>query len=72
VFQGFGIGGLDASQATVPAGGELSGQADGVLIDSATKQPGDSPDVHLQCFGPSDVHIVNSRIVAFPSTLQRQ
>jgi hypothetical protein len=72
IFQGAGIGGLDASQADVPIGGELKGQVDGFLMDFVSKQPGADPDVHVQCFGPPDVQIVNSRFVAVPTTLHFQ
>lgn len=64
VFQGVGIGGLDASQNNVPSGGALSGQIDGYMMDIVRKFPGDDPDVHVQCFGPSDVHIINTQFEA--------
>ena len=72
VLQGSGVGGLDASQANVPDGGAFTGVSDGYLLDFVVKQPGSDPDVHLQCFGPPDVQIVNSRLAAYTTTLQLQ
>jgi hypothetical protein len=71
-FQGTGIGGLDASQANVPIGGENTGQVDAYMMDILTKNPGDDPDVHVQCFGPPDVHIINSQFAAVATTLHLQ
>jgi hypothetical protein len=66
IFQGAGVGDLDASQANVDPGGEQSGQTDGVLMDIVIKRAGDATDVHLQCFGPGDgsVHIINPQLIA--------
>jgi hypothetical protein len=55
-------GSADASaQNAVAPGG---GQSDGYMMTVLTKAPGDDPDVHIQCFGPSDVHIVNAELEA--------
>jgi hypothetical protein len=67
VFQGTGIGGLDASQGRVELIGE-PGTADGVLMDYLTKD-GDDPEVHVQCFGGPEVHIINTQFVAILSTI---
>lgn len=67
VFQGTGIGGLDSSQNNVPPGGALTGQIDGFMMDMVQKSPTDSPDVHVQCFGPPDVQIINTQFVAIPT-----
>jgi len=71
IFQGVGIGDLDGSQQNVPPGGEQDGQVDGLLMDIVIKRPGDDPNVHLQCFGPSDgsVHIINAQFLAIPPTM---
>jgi hypothetical protein len=66
-FQGMGIGGLDASQNNVPIGGEQSGQVDAYMMDLVQKNLGDPPDVHVQCFGPPDVQIINTQLVAVPA-----
>jgi hypothetical protein len=71
-FQGVGIGGLDATQANVPTGGEPTGQVDGVMMDIVTKNPGDAADVHVQCFGDPSVQIINSQFVALPSQITLQ
>jgi hypothetical protein len=72
VFQGVGIGGLDASQNNVPPGGELSGQIDAFMMDIVRKNPGDDPDVHVQCFGPPNVSIINTQFVAISGTVNIQ
>jgi hypothetical protein len=66
-FQGTGIGGLDASQNNVPPGGEVSGQVDAFMMDMVQKTATSSPDVHVQCFGPHDVQIINTQFVAIPT-----
>jgi hypothetical protein len=73
VYQGTGIGGLDASsRGNVPPGtGDLA-QTDGVLMDFVTKNPGDDPDVHVQCFGGPETSIVNTQFVALPATVTLQ
>jgi hypothetical protein len=71
-YQGVGIGGLDASQHNVPPGGEADGQVDGYMMDFVRKQVGDDPDVHVQCFGPADVKIINTQLVALPTTINLQ
>lgn len=72
VYQGSGIGGFDSSQNNVPPGGAAAGQIDGVMMDIVTKQVGDNTDVHVQCFGPPDVHIINSQFVAVASAITSQ
>lgn len=67
VFQGAGIGGLDSSQNNVPTGGASTGQIDGFMMDMVHKGPADAPDVHVQCFGPPDVQIINTQFVAIPT-----
>jgi hypothetical protein len=67
VFQGSGIGGLDSSQNNVPPGGEVAGQIDGFMMDMVQKGPASAPDVHVQCFGPPDVQIINTQFVAIPT-----
>ena len=37
------------------------------MMDMLIKQKGDDPDVHVQCFGPEDVHIINTQFVAIPT-----
>ena len=66
VFQGIGIGGLDASQSLVELIGE-PGTVDGVMMDIVGKNPGDDPNVHVQCFGNPDVHIINTQFMAVVS-----
>jgi hypothetical protein len=68
VFQGDGIGDHDASQNNVPTGGEFSGQIDAFMMDLVFKTATSNPDVHVQCFGPSDVHIINTQFLAIPAT----
>jgi hypothetical protein len=72
VFQGVGIGGLDSSEGNVPTGGELTGQVDGVMMDTVTKNAGAAADVHVQCFGDPSVHVINSQFVALPSQITVQ
>jgi hypothetical protein len=62
VFQGDGIGGLDASQEIVSPIGEAT--VDGFMMDLVTKGPSASPDVHIQCFGPADIHMINPQFDA--------
>jgi len=71
-FQGVGIGGLDASQNNVPPGGELSGQVDAFMMDVVRKNPGDNPDVHIQCFGPPTVSVINTQFLAITGTINFQ
>jgi len=60
---------LDGSQHNVPPGGEQSGQVDGFIMDIAIKTSGAQSDVRLQCFGEtSDIHVINSQLLAIPST----
>jgi hypothetical protein len=72
VFQGDGIGGLDGSQNNVPTGGAATGQIDAYLMDKLRKNAGDDPDVHVQCFGPPDVHIINTQFSAVVTTIHLQ
>ena len=67
VFQGAGIGGLDASEHHVSPGGAATGTVDGIMMDMLIKQKGDDPEVHVQCFGPETVHIINTQFVAIPT-----
>jgi hypothetical protein len=67
VYQGAGIGGLDSSQNTVEPGG-ASSQIDGYMMDILIKNPDDDPDVHVQCFGPPDVQIINTQFGAVLTT----
>jgi len=66
------IGGLDASQANVPPGGEISGQVDGYMMDIFTNTTAAAVEVHVQCFGPPIISIINAQFVAFPGTLHFQ
>jgi Collagen triple helix repeat (20 copies) len=66
------IGGLDASQANVPPGGELTGQVDGYLMDSFANTAATGVEVHVQCFGPPNVSIINPQFVALPGTVHFQ
>lgn len=68
VFQGTGIGGLDASQGRVELIGE-PGTADGVMMDFVVKNRGDDPDVHVQCFGDPNVYIINTQFAAVLSNI---
>ena len=72
VFQGVGIGGLDSSQNNVPPGGEISGQIDAFMMDVVHKNAGDDPDVHIQCFGPADLSVINTMFVAVTGTINVQ
>ena len=73
VYQGTGIGGLDASgRGNVPPGAGDLGQTDGVLMDFVTKNPGDDPDVHVQCFGGPETSIVNTQLIALPAAITFQ
>jgi len=69
VFQGVGIGGLDASSARVALIGGDEGQHDGVLMDILIKGPADDAEVHVQCWGPKEVHIINTQFAAVPYNL---
>jgi hypothetical protein len=69
VFQGVGTGGSEGSGGQpepilFSVQGTFGNQVDGVLMDIVTKSVGDPPDVHVQCFGPPDVSIVNARFQA--------
>ena len=70
-FQGIGIGGLDFSSARVQLIGE-PGTVDGAMMDFVIKNAGDDPDVHVQCFGVPDVHIINSQFSAVASDITFQ
>ena len=70
-FQGTGIGGLDATQGRVELIGE-PGTADGVMMDFVFKNAGDDPNVHVQCFGNPDVHIINTQFAAVLSNILLQ
>jgi hypothetical protein len=72
VFQGDGIGSLDSSQQLVPPGGDPAGTVDGVLYDIVFKQPTDAANVHVQCFGPPSVHIINTQFSAVAANVQLQ
>jgi hypothetical protein len=73
VYQGVGIGGLDASgRGNIPPGAGDLGQSDGVLMDFVTKSEGDDPDVHVQCFGGPEVSIINTQFVALPAAITLQ
>jgi hypothetical protein len=63
VYQGVGIGGLDAAEADNIGVGETATVS---LMDSVFKQAGDDADVHVQCFGPTDggIHVINTQFVA--------
>lgn len=56
----------------MPTGPGDPGQVDGYMMDILDKQPGDDPDVHVQCFGPPDVHIINTQFAAVATTLHLQ
>jgi hypothetical protein len=66
------IGGLDSSQANVPPGGEISGQVDGYMMDSFFNNAAAAVEVHVQCFGPPNVLIINAQFVALPGTVHFQ
>jgi len=66
------IGGLDASGANVPPGGETSGQVDGYMMDHFFNNAAAPVDVHVQCFGPPNVSIINPQFMALPGTLHFQ
>jgi hypothetical protein len=70
-FQGTGIGGLDFSSARVQLIGE-PGTVDGAMMDFVIKNAGDDPDVHVQCFGDPNVHIINSQFSAVASDITFQ
>ena len=43
-------------------------QADGFIMGIVIKRPGDAPEVQLQCFATPDVHVINSQLLAIPTT----
>jgi hypothetical protein len=75
VFQGDGIGGLDSSSSglvppTPPGQNGNASQVDGVLMDILEKNT--DGEVHVQCFGPPETHIINTQFAAVPATLHIQ
>jgi hypothetical protein len=71
VFQGTGIGGLDASESRVELIG-WPGTSDGVMMDYLVKNDGDDPNVWVQCFGDREVHIINTQFAAVLSIFELQ
>lgn len=70
-LQGLGIGGLDFTSASVQLIGE-NGTVDGVMMDTVVKNAGDDPDVHVQCFGIPQVHVINTQFAAMAADLTFQ
>lgn len=70
-LQGAGIGGLDFTSAHVQLIGE-DGTVDGVMMDTVVKNPGDDPDVHVQCFGIPQVHVINAQFAAMAADITFQ
>jgi hypothetical protein len=66
------IGGLDASSASVPGGGEAFGQVDGQLMDIFLNTTSGPAEVHVQCFGSPNVLIINTQFAAFTAALHFQ
>jgi hypothetical protein len=48
------------------------GTVDGVMMDFVIKNAGDNPDVHVQCFGDPNVHVINTQFSAVASDITFQ
>lgn len=68
------IGGLDSSQnGDIPAhGGVDESTVDGSMMDTFENNTSGDVEVHVQCFGPATVGIVNPQFAAIPANLHQQ
>lgn len=63
------IGGLDASQNS---GTLTTGTVDGYMMDIFTNSTAGNTEVHVQCFGPAQVSIINPQFAATSAALTIQ